>query len=608
MYDKLFDAVSQIVKTYGVTIFDDPKFWHILTYTYSFGSDYSPKDTFKECILRGYVSQIVALRTNRKKTISKIEYFSKDAKKNGLNEGETIASLFSIAIGIGSCSKKDYYNFSQTTSYPPQPKKGNKKQGNSGNNAISFGIVLMVFVGIIILYGSSLLYAAFLSGGWYMFFVMFIIGLFQLAFCSWCMNTLSGEYFQWNALLKQNAESCYIPIISGFLMNDLFPFLLCNRSIRAAFYRHFEDWDYPSRFDLPNYIDIYSYEAPGGLSIFLTIIVLFAVGACGWYIISPTFDFRRLRYNFNKRMLVVVTGVIVALYLCLFTFPMWQRYSAKNRYFHNKEMIHSMERIQISTNDSLRKERIKSKPDLSFKGIRLGISYDTAIEYARAFSDDNSISIDAFKINVRRPDYIIADILDEQDVPNSMGRSDQNEVASMEYVYSLEKNDVIFRGDKFLCRTTLDNQEVSCDVLSLNGRCFCIIIKPYGHSWSSFNDFENLLKLYTSKYGEPETYHNFPHDYRYEYQSDDNTTKYLWAFQNGMIRLTRSNIVYVSAEFISQAKSDYNRNESEYLQAVQHYNDSIQRERIRRDSISKENDRQDSLRRKYNHENAINEI
>ena len=58
MYDKLFDTVSQIVKTYGVAIIDDPKFWHILSDSYSFSPDYSIRDTFKECITKGDVSQI----------------------------------------------------------------------------------------------------------------------------------------------------------------------------------------------------------------------------------------------------------------------------------------------------------------------------------------------------------------------------------------------------------------------------------------------------------------------------------------------------------------------------------------------------------------------
>ena len=110
MYDKLFDTVSQIVKTYGIAIIDDPKFWHILSDSYSFAPDYSIRDTFKECITRGYVSQIAASYPNRRETIAKIEILSNEAKKNGLKDDVVSAILFSIAVGVGTYNRNDFNN------------------------------------------------------------------------------------------------------------------------------------------------------------------------------------------------------------------------------------------------------------------------------------------------------------------------------------------------------------------------------------------------------------------------------------------------------------------------------------------------------------------
>lgn len=61
MYLNLIDAVSTIVKTYGVNILSDPRFWHILSDSYSFGYDYALKDTFKSCLTTGYISKLVSI-------------------------------------------------------------------------------------------------------------------------------------------------------------------------------------------------------------------------------------------------------------------------------------------------------------------------------------------------------------------------------------------------------------------------------------------------------------------------------------------------------------------------------------------------------------------
>lgn len=50
-YEGLIDTIYDIVKTYGVGILSDHKFWNILNDTYSFADEYSLKDSFKRFLV-----------------------------------------------------------------------------------------------------------------------------------------------------------------------------------------------------------------------------------------------------------------------------------------------------------------------------------------------------------------------------------------------------------------------------------------------------------------------------------------------------------------------------------------------------------------------------
>lgn len=107
MYWSLVDAVSTIVKTYGMDILSDPKFWHILSDSYSFGHEYALKDTFKRCLNLGYVSKLVAIKGNIKRTKTEIAHrVDSESSLNPGKEKEYSGVLYSVAIAIGTCTKK----------------------------------------------------------------------------------------------------------------------------------------------------------------------------------------------------------------------------------------------------------------------------------------------------------------------------------------------------------------------------------------------------------------------------------------------------------------------------------------------------------------------
>lgn len=86
MYLSLIDTVSKIVKTYGVDILSDPKFWHILSDSYSFGNEYTLKDTFKSCLSTDYIPKLIAIKGNSKKTKAEIAHIVDSEDK--LNPGK----------------------------------------------------------------------------------------------------------------------------------------------------------------------------------------------------------------------------------------------------------------------------------------------------------------------------------------------------------------------------------------------------------------------------------------------------------------------------------------------------------------------------------------
>lgn len=231
--------------------------------------------------------------------------------------------------------------------------------------------------------------------------------------------------------------------------------------------------------------------------------------------------------------------------------------------------------------------------DLSFKKIRLGISFDTAIEYANDAEDKSTYS------NLSTYDFIVSS---EDGIIDALLKK--------EYVNSNEKihSKNYYSGQSYTVKTLLDNKEVYLTLYESDGLVFAMIITPQSWRGSTFKDpeFDELLKLYSSKYGEHENLGSSLLDDTYYYDRDNN--KYVWQFKNGTIQLTNKDIVYVSADFIKSASQTF-INETRIKEARRrHIADSIRIEQNRIDSIRREESKRDSIRRVHSHQNAINEI
>lgn len=602
MYQKLIDTVSSIVKAHGVGILSDSRFWNILTDSYPFGSDYSLRDTFKKCIADGYVSEIVSLKGKSQKTIDKIkDVVAKEHKTSPTKDGEYIAILFSIAIAIGSCSKKDYQNFQKTknSSSPSNPPtRPSNNSSNSWQNMINLlkKHFLLVLFGLFSTLCGTVLYGLYFFGGWWMFFVLILIGLLQLGFCAYALNSIDQAK---NKTSQNEIASLGIPFCLVFLVNTFMSLLFQGDDFRRDVYQYFSSWRpqidqqaiSSTYLDETYYFSHHILESPGFFSVLLCLLLLFCFGACGlglFNIKNPRSHFKLKECLFSLSLILLVEGG-------LFLYPLVRNHIQKIQYSNSLERINRQIKDQEESNNILIKSRAAITQDLSFKGIRLGISYDTALGYASEIIDSASVSgILPDKIT---DEYFYTYFREE---PNIM------ETLTQAYTsYTSKENDEHewFCGKLIQFETTLDNQSVSVRVFEREGLVYAISVVPkYGSSHGEFNDFSTLVKLYTQKYGEPElirekSYYEYP-----DYHSDD--TMYNWTFRNGVISLTDNYITYVPSSFFLLAKEIAEKKQREYEEAerIRKYHEYQQ------DSIKRAEQRADSIRKAKNHQNAINEI
>lgn len=612
MYTKLIDTVSNIVNTYGIGILSDNKFWSILTDSYNFSSDYTLRDEFKQCIANRNVSTLISLQGNKAKTLKFIKscVYNHSAQNNSI---ETAACLFSIAIAIGSCDISDYNNLFGNKSQTPAPKpksnpqtkpqsKSKRKQSkNNSNFGVNVGIILSTIWGISFLVGGTLFYGFFLYDKWWMFFVVLLMGIAQLSFCAYCLNFIEQFSSNWNLSIKGKAISCYIPIVVGFFLNGLIPILLCFDSIRAWAYRFFTDDFMPiERHEIYEIIRGL-IPGPGAFSIILTLIFLFCIFACGLGIYSNDWNVNQMRIGFQKKPMLIVSCIIVFLYVILFSIHPIKR--AVQEYHYNraqKAFLIEQEKI-FEKNDSLRSARANITQDLSFKGIKLGIYFDTAIGIANNLDDFQKSfgSPSTYEITISNPNEIFKTIID---------------ASKSSTEYSVPIDSIKLPANKYIGKfysgnTKLDNNNVYLRIFENQGLVVAIVVQESDYSYRSFSDFEEILALYTAKYGTPEierdstSFHK-----RYEYSVMSNSDRYFWNFKNGVIRLTPNNIVYLSSDFIKKVSLNYERERVRIYTETRRYNDSIRVVQLRLDSIRRAEEIADSIKRVRNHQNAINEI
>lgn len=608
MYLSLIDAVSKIVTMYGVDILSDPKFWHILSDSYSFGNEYALKDIFKSCLTTGYISKLVAIKGNSKKTKAEIAHIvDSENKINPSKEKEYSGVLYSVAIAIGSCSKIDYSNFINRNN--PQPSSTPNQNPNTPSNhrgpfslrniialfrSVLNSYTRIIIAGLLSVGVSTLLYGLYIFSGWWMFFVLLIIGLIQMSCCGYLLTSIDNAK---SPKTKSDIASVGFPFIVAYFATALLSFFFQGDEFRWDVFNYFGDWQPKSveEFSAVGWDQMYRFthhtvESPGFFSLLLGFLLLALFIGCAYGLFNnsnpkPKF---KVKYSLLSLFLIMITEA------CIFIYPTIKHKIQESSFVRKEARISEQITSQQEHNNVLISSRVSKTKDLSFKGIKLGISWETAIGYAKTIVESDSSS-----------NYYLDRVEDMYFY--TYFRSENNIIETLTQAYestapkdTTENN--YYTGKLLKFNTTLDNQEVSVRIFGLENKVYAITITPSGtSSYRSFEKYADLVKLYTKKYGEPELIRDRSY-YENSYYSDK--TIYQWTFKNGIVRLTKEYVAYVPASFFTLAKDVALKRRLEQEEEERR----LKYLQFQQDSIKKAKQLADSLRQVRNHKNAINEI
>lgn len=600
MHLSLIDTVTKIINSYGVGILSDPKFWHILTDSYSFGNEYSLRDIFKSCINIGYASKLVSLRGNSKKTKAEIAHIVE--AENKICPGKELeysAVLYSIAIAIGSCNKKDYSDFINRNNPRPTPSPNSKPNSPNPkpNKNPSLGwkerisIFWIVFFGIIVSYGGTIFYSAFYNG-WWLFFIVLLMGLAQVGYVAILMATL--EEFNRTPHFKKVVRSIICPFLIAIFFNALMSFLFFSKTFRLWLGQHLND--YPT--DEPTFITFL-------LCVFYVLFIGFGCLSCYNTDISQI----KVSSDIDKRIFIRSSICVFLGYIILFFYPNICESIATHNIEHERELIEKEYLAQLKKNQRLQESRRNKTVDLSFKGIKLGISYDTDLQTAESISDfsDGKELYYSIKLDGKNKLPNWASIIETQWTMPDTTISDFEQFT--------------IAGRLFTGNTSIDNHPVGIKILEYNSRVPMIVITLNVDKES----FDQIVKLYTNKYGTPERmtvegkpYRDDAEDsylrkkyshtyYSWEYK-DSIKNDFVWSFKNGSIRISPENITYLLNDFANLLSRENDAVISNRQAREQHIADSISSAKKMNDVLQRQQAYKDSLKRVRNHKNAINEI
>lgn len=133
----LGDTIRGIVKMYGDKILMERRLWGAIADCHRFGYDHELEREVKECIEKGYASEIYALRYRKEKTADLIEEIIRQEYQHRPDRDAAVSALLAFAYGAGTFDEEDMVKFhtDHTLPSPGNPSSG-KPSGarNSGRH------------------------------------------------------------------------------------------------------------------------------------------------------------------------------------------------------------------------------------------------------------------------------------------------------------------------------------------------------------------------------------------------------------------------------------------------------------------------------------------
>ena len=359
---------------------------------------------------------------------------------------------------------------------------------------------------------------------------------------------------------------------------------------------------------LGQHLNDYSSDEPTFITFLLSLFYVLFVGFGCLSCVSE--DIAQFKFNsyIDKRIFLQSTVFVFIGYSLLFCYPNICSAITEHNIEQERNKIEQNYLNQLETNQILQKNRSNKTIDLSFKGIKLGISYDTDIQTAEAIPDFSNGSEQYYSIK-----------LDGKVNPLDLSSITENHWYHPDTI-DTKSGSIKISGRLFSGLTTIDNESVEVEIFEYQQRVPLIVIKLN----MSAEAFKHLISLYSNKYGEAErmtkngtpyhedaveSYHR--RNYSSLYYSDfkhSEKNDYVWTFRNGSIRISPKEIVYLSNEFANMLLQENDKLRVRTEQREKFVEDSIKKETKRREALERQKAYDDSVRRANNHKNAINEI
>ena len=586
MYQDLFDKVTKILQKNGKDILNDNKFWYILRDEYSFQSNPILKMIFKEVLNSGYINEIS--RSFLKKDSLNIirSYFDNFKIKFPNDEDEIIASLFSIAIGLGKCTSSDYTSFNKRNNPSSKNKNQNNKKKNKQQKKKSsqpsclkpwerYFIWVIILSGLLVSIGGTWLYWDFFKGTEMASVILFIaIIQFPYAGFLWLLYSLNK-----NPKFRKTLILTVYPFsVSAFLNSFLwFPLMILREPVG-------------------NYLEFY-----GWINLEDNLFFTFLFGGGLFYGMYKIWKkVKTIRENdingFNRWISYDKTYTKYTFYSLIFFYILlciiFPCFSQVRNYYEAKG--------EVNENRKIAEHRSNTIKDLSYMGISLGENYNNVLDSVKKTS---AVVFYADCHVVIKGNESIWQVIDSiQSNHTDILKDDPG------------TDNVSLLGQHFWQFDSLYNQPIDFYVYGFNNVIQLIKLEFKAGDLTK-KEFKGIEKIYEEKYGTPESYNtwniqSYGKDSKFSYEKDgkDKEDILIWTFQNGLIYMSRKEILYLSKNLYSLIQQ---KQEESWLlkeQIEQQKLEQIKREQIEQLEKEKQERVRDSLNQIESYNKALKNI
>lgn len=577
----LFDKVSEIIQTNGKDILKDNKFWSILTDVYSFQKDPILKIIFKDILNSSYINEISSSLLKKQSLKIVRNYYETYKTKYPNDEKEILATLFSIACGLGKCSFKDYTSFgkknikSPKNQNPPRKKQKKSPQPSIFKRWPRILLWIVIVTGLIVTVGGTWLYKLYLRGT-SMEAVIFLIALLQFPYAGfiWLINK-----FNRNIQFKKTLILITYPFAIAALINSAlwFPLMIFRAQVG-------------------NYLELYGWSETDFGSAFSCIL-----GAFFFYGIYKIFwnvrEERELyckgyyRWTIHDKWYVSFSLYsLISLYflICVLS-PSF--YKIKGYYG---------DKFEVSANKKLELQRTDVTKDLSYMGISIGENYTNVFDSVSKFAPvvfyaDCHVTIKGNESIWQVIKSIDTDHKDsEEDDPGP--------------------DNVSLKGRFFYQFDSLYNQPIDFYVYSFNNAVNMLKLS-FKNKLIPEKSFNAIKKIYEEKYGSPEKYNSwdilsYGEDSKFNYNKDGKEKHeiLIWTFKNGLIYLSDEEIFYLSkylySLILSKKEESLEIKEKIELQKIE----QIKKEQMEKQEMERLKKLKDSIDQIENYNRALKNI